>query len=363
MIEIFNSRRGFIKQISTMGVSGIAFSALGTGCAMGINKAVSGSLRTPVSNGSPVSFVTGNDPREAAFQALKPLKSEIEKAIGDRQVIIKVNMGQTKKELWLNATDANFTRGILDFLATFYDKKVILAESTAAGNNIGTMAGFENYNYMPMLKEYNIRFADLNDESATTKFILDQKGHPLSIDIIDTFFDPKVYIISATRLKTHDTVIGTLSYKNIVMSSPIHRYKLAVREGKNQKPKMHSGGSRGLSYNLFLLANMGIRPDLAVLDGIVGMEGNGPVSGTPVEQGVALASANPIAADRLGIELMGIDYSEVKYLQWCSSAGMGNDDLSKIKIIGQDYKPHIIKYKMNDNIEKQREWIHQDYKS
>jgi uncharacterized protein (DUF362 family) len=225
------------------------------------------------------------------------------------------------------------------------------------------MVGFENYNFMPLFKEYNIKFVDLNDETYTTKFILDQNRHPLGIDIIDTFFDPNIYIISATRLKSHDTVIGTLSYKNIIMSAPLHRYKQVVREGKNQKPKMHTGGSRGLSYNMFLLANMGVRPDFAVLDGVVGMEGNGPVFGTSVEQGVAIASADPVAADRLGIELMGIDYSEVKYLQWCSAAGMGRDDLSKIKIIGPDYKPHIIKYKMHENIEKQREWIHDDYKA
>ena len=362
MVENFNSRREFLKRISTVGAAGITMGALGTGCASGIKKAASVSLRNPVSMDSPVSFVTGKDHREAAFQALKPLKKEIEKAIGNKQVIIKVNMGQTKKELWLNATDADFTRGILDFLATFYDKTIIVAESTASGENKGTIAGFENYNFMPMLKEYNIRFADLNDEPSTTKFILDQNNHPLAIDIIDTYLDPNVYLISATRLKTHDTVIATLSYKNIVMGSPLHRYKLTSRE-KNQKPKMHSGASRGLSYNLFLLANMGVRPDLAVLDGVVGMEGDGPVWGTPIEQGVVLASADPLAADRLGVELMGIDYSEIKYLQWISAAGFGNDDLSKIKIIGPDYKPHIIKYKLHKNIERQRQWISEDYKS
>ena len=364
MIEEFNSRRGFLKQISTVGAAGLALGTLGTGCAAGMKKAATSSLRVPVNGNSPVSFVAGKDHREAAFQALKPFKSEVEKAIGDKQVVIKVNMGQTKKDWWLNATDANFVRGILDFLKPIYNKKVIVAESTAAGDNtVGTIVGFENYGYMPMLKEYNVKFVDLNDEPTTTKFILDENRHPLGIDIIDTYLDPNVYLISATRLKSHNCVIGTLSFKNIAMGAPINRYKQAVREGRNQKPKMHSGGNRGLSYNMFLLASMGVRPDLAVLDGVVGMEGEGPVTGTPVEQGVAIASTDPVAADRLGIELMGMDYSEVKYLQWCSAAGMGTDDLSKIKIIGPDYKPLIIKYKLHPNIEQQREWLREDYKS
>lgn len=362
MFNDFNSRREFLKQISTVGMSGITMGALGIGCASGVNKAPASSWRKPLSVESPVSFVTGKDHREVAFQALKPLKSEIERAIGDKQVIVKVNMGQVKKELWLNATDADFTRGILDFLATFHKKPVILAESTAVGDSKGVFTGYENYNYMPIQKEYNVKFDDLNNQPSTTKFILDQNNHPLGIDIIDTFLDRNVYLISATRLKAHDTVIATLSIKNIVMASPINRSKEAG-QNKNQKPKMHSGASRGLSYNLFLLANMGIMPDLAVLDGVVGMEGDGPVWGTPIEQGLAIASTDPVAADRLGVELMGVDYKEVKYLEWISAAGMGNYDLSKIKIIGPDYKPHILKYKLHKNIEQQRGWLLEDYKS
>ena len=60
---------------------------------------------------------------------------------------------------------------------------------------------------------------------------------------------------------------------------------------------------------------------------------------------------------------MRMDYKEVKYLQWCAAAGMGNDDLSKINIIGPDYTQHIIKYELDKNIEEQREWIREDYKS
>ena len=347
-----NGRRNFLKRLSA-GAAGLALGSLySTGDA---------STRSAVPQNSRVSFVTGNDQRETACQALKPLEKDIQKDIGDKQVVIKVNMGQIRKDWWLNASDANQVRGILDFLAPIYDRKVIVAESTAA-NAKSTLEGFENYNYMPMLKEYNVRFADLNAESTTTMWIKDENNHPLAINIIDTFLDPNVYLISATRLKSHNCVIATLSLKNVVMAAPINHYKLKQAEGRNEKPKMHSGGNRGLSYNIFLLANMGIRPDLAVLDGVVGMEGDGPVSGTPVEQSVALASSDWLAADRLGVELMGMDYDEVKYLHWCADAGMGLDDLSKIKITGPDFKKHIMTYKLHKNIDQQREWIEEDYK-
>ncbi len=350
-------RRSFLKHISA-GAAGLAAGYL--------YKPRNASALFGSDDESEVSFVTSKDQREASYQALKPLEREIKKALRDKQVVIKINSGQVAKDVWLNATDVNCVRGILDFLKPVYDRTVIVAESTAAGPTKeglqSMMTGFENYGYMPIEREYNVKLVDLNDESTTTKWIMNENRHPRAINIIDTFLDPDVYMISATRLKAHNCVIATLSLKNTVMAAPINHYKQKKREGRNEKSYMHSGGNRGLSYNMFLLAQVGIQPDIAVLDGVVGMEGNGPVRGTQVEQGVCLASTDWLAADRLGVELMGMDYGEVKYLQWCASAGMGIDNLSRIKVTGPDYKQHIVKYKLHDNIEKQREWIIEDLK-
>ena len=357
------SRRSFIRKLSA-GMGGIAFGASGlAGCALQALKTGSSGLQrrnAPRSGASPVSFTTGKDQRETAYQVLKPLESEIIKAIGEKQVVIKINSGQIREDWWLNATDAKWVSGILDFLKPIYDSQVIVAESTAAGAQ-STHRGFENYGYMPLLDEYKVKFVDLNDRPTQTKWIQSDSRHPLAINIIDMFLDPNVYFISATRLKTHNCIVATLSLKNVVMASPINHYKQKQAKDRNEKPKMHNGRFRGLSYNMFRLASMGIQPDLAVLDGVVGMEGDGPVRGTPVEQGVAVASTDWLAADRLGVELMGMDYDEVKHLQWCADAGMGEDDLTKMKIIGPDYKQHITTYKLHQNIEQQREWIREDY--
>jgi uncharacterized protein (DUF362 family) len=47
-------------------------------------------------------------------------------------------------------------------------------------------------------------------------------------------------------------------------------------------------------------------PVLAVVDGIVGMEGDGPLFGTPVEHGVLAVSSDPVAADIICTGLMGL---------------------------------------------------------
>ena len=106
-------------------------------------------------------------------------------------------------------------------------------------------------------------------------WIVDGNAHPLAVNIIDTFLDPHNYIISLTRLKTHSDVVATLSVKNIVMGSPVSHYKQIKAEGRNEKSFMHSGGFKNIHFNIFLIAQHA-RPQLSILDGLEGMEGNGP---------------------------------------------------------------------------------------
>jgi uncharacterized protein (DUF362 family) len=311
--------------------------------------------RTTHSGPSNVSLYSSSNQREAAFKALKPLQGEIEKAIGSKQVLVKVNMTQTAPNVWLCATDANFTRGILDFLKLFYDRQVIVAESSASRS--GTRDGFNNYGYLPLEKEYKVKLVDLNEMPTTQVWIQDGLYNPSPISIINTFLDPEIYMISATRFKTHDKVIATLSFKNIAMGAPI-------RSENSSKGLMHRGPKLGkdVSHNMFRLATYGVQPDLAVLDGIVGMEGDGPNRGTPKGGKIVLASTDWVAADRIGVELMGVDYKQTKYLQFCSAAGMGVDDISKMNLIGEDYHKHISAFVLHKNVDQQREWLHEDYK-
>jgi uncharacterized protein (DUF362 family) len=100
-----------------------------------------------------------------------------------------------------------------------------------------------------------------------------------------------------------------------------------------------------------------LHPHLSVIDGFEGMEGNGPNAGTPVDHRVCVASTDWLAADRVGIELMGINFANVGYLNYCTQAGYGNSDLNKIEIIGESISNHIKSYKLSDNIEKQLIWM------
>jgi len=351
--EGFDGRRTFLRRAAA-GAAGVVLGSLG---GAGDAPAFFGRKK------SRVSLVPGSDQREAAYRSLKLIEDDIAEAIGGKRVILKVNAGVTYPKARNCSTDVNQIRGILDFLKEIYDRPVIIAEGVASPA-LSVFVSYRNYDYLALEDEYDVRFIDLNDRPTVRVWIREGCHRPRPVNIITTFLDPDVYMISATRFKTHDAVLVTLSLKNIVMASPVCHYKWKKKEGRNEKAFMHGGRGqklgRELSYNLFLLANMGVRPDLAVLDGVVGAEGNGPWGATPIESGVAVASTDWLAADRLACELMGVDYGEIKYLNWCGKAGMGNDDLSKIKVVGPDYKKYVVKYKLNRTADKQREWIYEN---
>jgi len=87
------------------------------------------------------------------------------------------------------------------------------------------------------------------------------------------------------------------------------------------------------------------------------LEGNGPGGGTLVEHRVCLVSPDWLAADRVAVELMGIDYAKVGYLNYCAQAGFGEGDLEKIEIVGEPIAKHVRRYKLADHIDKQLIWM------
>ncbi|MBT4482179.1 MAG: DUF362 domain-containing protein [Candidatus Latescibacteria bacterium] len=358
------NRRMFLGAL-TGGIVGV--SACARKRSTGI-KAQSGAKPLPIPRNRKVIFRTGSDRRQVITNALIPLQSEVAKAISDKQVIVKVNCGLVDPQYVDCSTHADEIRAILDFLEPIYDRQILISEGTASKMS-PIASAYENYGYLPLQKEYNnIKFIDANDQQTNRIFIRAAKQHPVAINVIAPYMDPNVYLISAARMKTHNCVVGTFSLKNVVMGSPQCRYWDKNSSDKSDKPKMHggqglpeSGSGRDLSYNMFTLALAGVRPDLAVIDGVQSIEGNGPWNGDVVDHGVVVASTDFVAADRLCTELIGIDPFYMKYLEWCGNAGMGNWNMSKINVDGPNYKDYVIKYKLNKNVENQIAWIDRNF--
>jgi uncharacterized protein (DUF362 family) len=312
----------------------------------------------PTIPSSRVSLTAGEDRIANTFNALKPFAREMQAAIGSKRVIIKPNNVSIDNQL--SASHVDSLEGILEFLKSI-DKlqNVAIAESAANGPSLD---GFDNYKYMRLASKYPVKFIDLDTAGFEIMHLVDEKDfRPHALRMSKVLLDPNSFLISAAKFKTHDRVVATLSLKNIVVGAPIKdlgftwgsRSKAGAH---NDKPIVHGSGFRGINFNLFALAKQ-LHPHLAVIDGYRGMEGEGPVAGTPVEHRVAVASMDWLAADRVAVELMGIDYAKVGYLNYCAQAGLGQGELGKIEIIGPSIKDHIKTYKLADNLEQQLVWM------
>jgi uncharacterized protein (DUF362 family) len=307
---------------------------------------------------SRVALFHGDDRADIAFRALKIHERGISRAIGSRRVVIKPNNVAIDKPLC--ATHAGCLEGILEFLKSIGKlENTVIAESAANGP---TLDGFENYHYTDLARKYSIRLVDLDQGEVERVHVFDEKDfRPHAVRMSKLLLDRDNFIISAAKMKTHDRIVATLSLKNIILGAPVKDLGFGWGQGakpgaKNDKPIVHGNSFRALNYNLFDLSRR-LHPHLAVIDGYDGMEGNGPVSGTLVEHRVCVASPDWLAADRVAVELMGIDYAKVGYLNYCAQAGLGEGELQKIEVVGEPVARHVRRYRLADNIDKQLVWM------
>jgi uncharacterized protein (DUF362 family) len=314
------------------------------------------SAATPTSR---VALTAGDDRADNAFCGLEAFRDEIARAIGDRRVVIKPN--NVAIDVQLAATHADCLEGILEFLKSIGKLEgAVIAESAAVGP---TLEGFANYGYPRLAKKYGVKLVDLDREEIQTVFVFDEKDlRPHAVRMARTMLDPQSYVISAAKLKTHDLVVATLSLKNIVLGAPIKDAGFRWGKGrtpglKTDKPIVHGSGMYGINYNLFALARR-LPPHLAVIDGYRGMEGNGPSQGTAVEHRVCVVSPDWLAADRVAVELMGIDFAKIGYLNYCAQASLGEADLGRIEIVGEPLARHRRTYRLHDNVDEQLIWRH-----
>ncbi|MDP4223356.1 MAG: DUF362 domain-containing protein [Bacteroidota bacterium] len=356
-MTIYN-RRSFIKTSFTAGVA-VSF----------VNPAVSfANIKNDTGEASTVSITTGEDRADMVFRALKPFSEQIKKSIGSKRVVLKPN--NVLIYVPLACTHVDTLEGILEFLKSINKiNNVIIAESPASGP---AFEGFENYGYYKLLSAYPVKLVNLDTEAFENMYVIDEKDfRPHLVRVSRIIIDPNSYVVSIARMKTHNTVVASLSLKNIVFGSPIKdigftlynediRFSPKAQVSKpgsvSYKRFLHGSGFHAVNYNMAMLARK-LHPALAVIDGYEGMEGNGPTLGTAIRHKVCVAGCDWLSADRVGVELMGVDFTKIGYLNHCWQMGLGNADLNSIKIIGERIEDHKLSYRLPDNYDRQISWM------
>jgi uncharacterized protein (DUF362 family) len=131
------------------------------------------------------------------------------------------------------------------------------------------------------------------------------------------------FVVSMPKLKTHHWAGVTLSLKNMFGVVPGNCYGWP-------KNLLHWAG---LTRSI-LDINSTVRPDFAIVDGIVGMEGNGPIQGTPKRGGIIVLGDDPVAVDATCARIMALVPERVDYL---ANAGLllGHLKEDKIQQLGE----------------------------
>jgi uncharacterized protein (DUF362 family) len=290
-----------------------------------------------------VSLVHGENRKENIKNAVGLLSEEIKATLENKDIIlIKPNFVSTKVEL--AATNKDAVNGFLEFLKEndlLKNRKIIIAEGAALGE---TEDGFKNFGYYDLKKDYEIEFLDLNKTDSYKIEIFDRNLNLIKINcakIMIKDLNKNIFYVSICPPKTHDTVIATLSIKNIIVGSL-----------QNDKEKIHQS-IKAINLTLAKIYRDYIRPDLSIIDGFVGMEGDGPVDGEPVEMKIALAGLNPIYVDSLMAYLMGIDPLSVGYLYYL---GIKKDFWEDLEIVGEDLEKYKRKFKLHKTANYQFNW-------
>lgn len=305
---------------------------------------------------SPVAVHRGESRAGNVLEVLKRIEPQVREALArKKRILIKPNLVSTENQL--SATHVECLEGILEFLAPLTPEEIVIAETSANGP---TVDGFHNYGYPALEKKYRVRFVDIDDEPWEKVYLVNERWHPVPVRYSKLLLDPDTFVVSTAPFKTHDRAVVTLGIKNLTVGGILKDRGFrwgAGSVGTTDKHLVHGGPeNQGINYNLFALAQR-VRPDLTVLDGFQGMEGNGPVGGTPVDHRVAVASTDWLAADRVGAELMGFDWHKIGYLVFCAQAGMGRTEPENLEILGPALAEVARSYKPHDEVEKQYGWM------
>jgi uncharacterized protein (DUF362 family) len=185
--------------------------------------------------------------------------------------------------------------------------------------------------------KYGVKIHNLNHEV------------PVKVEVPDPLVLPEVYlpriifeydyIISVPKMKTHRGAVVSLGMKNLfgLLPGAVYGYP---------KNLLHRKGI----FQCIADINSVVRPDFVLVDGIIGMEGHGPIFGTPKDIGLLVGGKDPLATDATAARAMGFDPQEIPPFQYSHLKGLGNLDEEDISIRGEGLEDVTMYFERPENL-------------
>lgn len=220
-----------------------------------------------------------------------------------KRVLLKPNLVEFASNSAIN-THVAVIAAAVELFRSLGAAEVLIGEGP--GHRRDTIALAEEAEYRRGIAQFDSLFIDLNrDDVSPLRGFADLP----QIYLPNTALQADL-IVSLPKMKTHHWAGATLSMKNFFGLVPGSVYGWP----KNQ---LHQVGiDRSIAELHRLLPR-----SFAIVDGIVGMEGNGPIQGDPKTAGVLVMGADLVSVDATCCRIMGIDPERLDYMRLTAERG------------------------------------------
>jgi uncharacterized protein (DUF362 family) len=228
--------------------------------------------------------------------------------LAGKRVVVKPNLVEYHRGKVIN-TDPRVVAAVIELCRREGAAEVTVAEGPGHWRNVEYIVAESGLG--DVLKHYNVPFVDLNHDEPVKLPNLGRLTGLEHLYLSRTVATAEV-LISLPKLKTHHWAGATLSLKNLFGTLPGICYGWPKNE-------LHW---RGIDNSIVDIA-LTRTPELAIVDGIVGMEGDGPLNGTPKELRALVMGTDLLAVDATCCRLMKLDPEKIAYLVLGSQKKLG----------------------------------------
>jgi uncharacterized protein (DUF362 family) len=265
---------------------------------------------------SPVAVVKANSYSGDLVNRMLEGIRECGLGVRGQKVLLKPNLVEFDPATCIN-TNVAVIAAALEVFRTLGAAEVWIGEGP--GHRRDTYALAEMARYRSEIPQFDLRFVDLNRDDVSPFQGFADRGE---IYLPNTALRADL-VVSLAKMKTHHWAGATLSMKNLFGLVPGSVYGWPKNE-------LHHVG---IPRSIVELTRI-FRRSFAIVDGIVGMEGNGPIQGTPKPCGVLVMGSDLPAVDATCCRIMGIDPARVEYLQMAADR-LGVTDEARIEQRGE----------------------------
>ena len=221
-------------------------------------------------------------------------------AFKGKRILIKPNLVEPHADLEHINTHPWLVRAVVDLFRSMDAAEVVVAEGS--GHMRDSLLVLEESGMAEILYEDKIPYLDLN--TGPVKKVINKGGYSkLKHLFLPQKMTQRDVLVSLAKMKTHHWAGVTLSMKNLFGLMPGCVYGWP-------KNVLHYAGLQQSILDI----NTTVRPHLSIVDGIIGMEGDGPIMGTPVQSNVLVMGTNSSSVDATCARVMGINPYKIPYL-------------------------------------------------